>query len=204
MSETLTPPAPAADAPAFDFEKLKGRPNLHQTPLGTSGHWSLEKLLSLTQAEALAIWRTLDPPPLAEMNGHYMGLGPDAVDFEHQKSYAARMYDSKSRTGYWLGKAFRPLTETTGEGYNRWRRPGGNVVRNMRMGTRIGPSLVDGRPAFILDYSVFTPGWTLIDELRKLDDFIYFAVAHTETEDGGRTPARFFLLTGPTDEWVGV
>lgn len=212
MMRNAAQPALAADdasgiaktaAPAFDFEKLKGRPNLHQTPLGARGEWSLEKLLSLTQAEGVELWRTLEAVDMREMNGHYMGMGPDALNEQYQKGYANFMFNENSKIGYWLGKAFRPLTDTTGEGYNRWRFPGGKVVRNLRMATRMGPSLVDGKPCYILDYSAFNPKMTLIDELRKLDESIYFGVATRDAGDGKRDRPDFFILVGPTDEWVG-
>ena len=195
--------AAAAQPAAFDFESLKGRPNLNQTPLGSSGQWSLEKLLSLTQAEGMALWATLPPVAMAEMNGHYMGLGPDAKDQEYQKRYAAFMFNEKSPRGYWLGKAFKPLTATTGEGYNRWRFPGGRIDRNLRMATRMGNSLIDGKPAYILDYSAFNPKSTLVDELRKLDDFVYLGAATVDAGGGKRSDPDFFILIGPTDEWVG-
>lgn len=192
-----------ADAAPMDFETLKGRPNLHQTPLGTSGHWSLEKLLSLTQAEGIALWRDLPAVDMAEMNGHFMGLGPDANDVEYQARYAKYMFNEASTRGYWLGKAFKPITATKGEGYNRWRMQDGKVVRNLRMETRMGVSLVDGKPAYLLDYNVFNPKMTLIDEIRKLDDFIYLGVATYVQKDGTRSAPDFFILTGPTDSWVG-
>lgn len=195
--------AAAAQPAAFDFESLKGRPNLSQTPLGSSGQWSLEKLLSLTQAEGIALWKTLEAVPMAEMNGHYMGLGPDAKNEQYQKGYAAFMFDEKSPRGYWLGKAFRPLTATTGEGYNRWRFTGGRIDRNLRMATRMGPSLIDNKQSYILDYSAFNPRSTLVDELRKLDDSVYLGAATTAAADGKRNPPDFFILIGPTDEWVG-
>lgn len=194
----------AAPATPFDPETLKGRPNLNQTPVGTSGKWSLEKLLSLTQAEGIEIWRTLPPATVAEMNGHYMGLGPDALNLEYQKGYANYMFNEKSPRGYWLGKAFRPLTATTGEGYNRWRFPNQKVVRNLRLDTRAGTSLIDGKPAYILDYTAINKGMTLIDEVRKLEDGVYFGAATTDAGGGKRSKPDFFILVGPTDEWVGA
>jgi hypothetical protein len=199
-AKTATATAPAAP---MDFEKLKGRPNLRQTPLGVTGHWSLEKLLSLTQAEGVALWKTLAAVPMAEMNGHYMGMGPDALNEKYQERYAAFMFDEKSSRGYWLGKAFRPLSETAGEGYNRWRFPAGVVKRNLRMATRMGPSLVDDKLSYILDYSAFNPKMTLVDELRKLDETIYLGIATRDAGDGKRDQPDFFILVGPTDEWVG-
>jgi hypothetical protein len=197
-----------AKAPAIDMAALESRPILNQTPVGSSGEWTLEKLLSLTQKEQEAIWRTLPAPRLQEMNGHYMGLGPQADNPAVQKSYAAYMYDEKSVRGAWQGKAFRPLTATTGEGYNRWRFPGGKIERNLRMATRIAPSIIDGKPAYVLDYPAFNQT-TLFDEVRKLDDGVYIGaatVAQAGGPNGNGTRGRIdmFILIGPTDEWVGA
>ena len=198
----------AAQPAAFDFKALEGRPILNQTPAGASGAWTLEKLLALTQAEQETLWRGLPSPTLQEMNGHYLGLGPQADKPNVQQSYAAFMYDEKSVRGAWLGKAFRPLTPTTGEGYNRWRFPGGRVERNLRMATRIENSIIDGKPAYILDYPAFNKT-TLVDEVRKLDDGIYHgaatvAMAGGPNGGGARGRIDMFVLIGPTDEWVGA
>lgn len=197
-----------AQAPAFDFKALEGRPILNQTPVGASGVWTLEKLLSLTQREQETLWRQLPAPELKEMNGHYMGIGPMADKPDVQKGYAAFMYDEKSVRGAWQGKAFRPLNGATGEGYNRWRFPGGRIERNLRMATRIDNSILDGKPAYILDYPAFNQT-TLVDEVRKLDDGIYLgaatvAVANGPTGAGTRGRIDMFVLIGPTDEWVGA
>lgn len=194
--------------PSIDMQALQGRPILNQTPVGSSGVWTLEKLLSLTQAEQEALWRAAPAPTLQEMNGHYMGLGPMADNPEAQKAYAAYMFDEKSVRGAWLGKAFHPLNATTGEGYNRWRFPGGRVERNLRMSTHIGKSLIDGKPAYVLDYPAFNQT-TLVDELRKLDDGVYVGaatVAQAGGPNGNGTRGRIdmFFLIGPTDEWVGA
>ncbi len=196
-----------APTPAIDMKALESRPILNQTPVGT-GKWTLEQLLSLTQAEQERLWRNLPSPTLEEMNGHYFGIGPQADDPEVQKSYAAYMYDEKSVRGAWLGKAFRPLDAKVGEGYNRWRFPGGRIERNLRMATRIDNSIIDGKPAYILDYPAFNQT-TLVDELRKLDDGVYVGAA-TVAKDGGpnangtRSKIDMFILIGPTDEWVGA
>ena len=185
---------------AFDVAKLKGRDNLGQTPLGNSGQWSLEKILALTPAEVLELWRGLPAPPMQEMNGHYMGLRPDTGAGGLFPN--AKLFDEKK--GYWLGKAFRPVTDTVGEGYNRMRLPGSKVKRVGRMRTRIDKSLVDGKPAFILDYAAINKKSTLMDELRKLDDSIYLGVGTMAEKDGKRTAPDMFILIGPTDEWVGA
>ena len=47
--------------------------------------WSVEKLLALTRDEVIALWKTLDPPEFTELDGHYMGIIPNAGDLSTQK-----------------------------------------------------------------------------------------------------------------------
>ena len=197
-----TPAAEPVAKPRLDPRTLGGRPILGQTPVGT-GRWTLEQLLSLTQEEGIALWRELPSPTLEEMNGHYQGFGPEGLDPEFQKGYADYMFNERSPRGYWLGKAFRPLNAADGEGYNRWRFAGGRVERNLRMATRVAPSIIDGAPCYVLDYSAFNAGMTLYDELRKLDDGVLIGTATVAKRDGGRSKLSMFVLIGPTDEWVG-
>jgi len=165
--------------------------------------WSVEKLLALTKDEVIALWKTLDPPEFTELDGHYMGIIPNAGDLSTQKATGDFMYNEDSAIGYWLGKAYKPTSATKGEGYNRWRKPGGKVVRNMQFGTDMAKSLIDDRPSFMMYYGHYNKESTLIDELRKLDDYIYIGMGTTELEDGKRSAPGHFILTGPTDRWVG-
>jgi len=188
---------------SFNFQQLKGRPNLDQTPLGNSAKWSLEKLLALTQREGVKLWSGLPAVPIKEMNGHYLGLIPCADNIEQQRKYAKLFLNENSGIGYWLGNGFRPTGDTTGEGYNRFRLRGGTIVRNYRMKTRIGPSSIDGKPSFIVDYSEFHKEPPTREELRKLDDSSYLGVSRNPTAKGKRDELFFWVLVGPTDEWVG-
>jgi hypothetical protein len=197
MSDVLERP------PVVDEAKLRSRNNLDQTPLGPAGRWTLEKILALNAEESLALWRTLPSPTLEEMDGHYMGLGANGDDPKRQAGFAKAMLNESSRLGYWLGKAFHPTSASAGEGYNRWRYPGNKIVHNQRMLTRIAPSLIDGAPAYCLDYPAVNPNSSLIDELRRLDDGVYIGAATTAAPEGGRTRPGLFLLVGPTDRWVG-
>jgi len=165
--------------------------------------WSVEKLLALNHDEVLALWETLDPPVLTELDGHYMGLVPNGGDAEAQAGLKVFMYNENSSRGYWLGKAYKATSATAGEGYNRWRFPGGKVVRNLRFGTKMGTSLIDGRPALMMYYGDFNDS-TLTDEIRKLDEYIFLGMGTTLLENGERSAPGHFILTGPTDDWVGV
>ena len=198
------PLAAAAEPGDFDVSILKGRDKLNQTPLGTSGKWTLERILALTPAETIALWRTLPPPPLKEMNGTYIGSRPDSATATGDAGLAPNPKLFNEKTGYWLGKSFRPLTDTTGEGYNRKRIPGGKIVRMLQFTTRIDKSLVDGKPALFIDYSPFDKDAKLTDELRKLDDSIYLGIGTLDLGNGKRGVPDAFIITGPTEEWVGI
>jgi hypothetical protein len=66
----------------------------------------------------------------------------------------------------------------------------------------VGPSLIAGKPSFLIDYGAFNPNNTLVDEMRKLDDGVYLGAATTAAADGRRTAPEHFVLAGPVDEWV--
>ena len=202
FTPTTAPAAPPTE-PAEDATTTATTQTPSSLPLSHSGTWTMEQLLALDRVAVLTLWKTLSAVPMAELNGHYQGIVPNGGDATRQASTADFMYNESSERGYWLGKAYKPLTATTGEGYNRWRFPGGKVVRNLRFGTEMGTSLIDGKPAFLMHYSDFNDT-TLIDELRKLDDNVYLGMGTTETKDGKRSAPGHFALVGPTDEWVGA
>lgn len=198
---TLQPTAIAADGQ----DAAAVRKDLATIPDGSmpvSKDWTLEQILAMNRDSILALWKTLPPIPLEELNGHYQGLVPNAGVKDRQARARDYMYNENSVRGYWLGKAYKKTGNNEGEGYNRWRFPNGKIVRNLRFSTKIGPSLIDGKPALIMNYGAYNKS-TLIDELRKLDQYVYLGVGTTATADGKRTPPEHFVLLGPTDEWIG-
>lgn len=172
--------------------------------------WTEERIMALTRDEVMKLWRECPAVDMAELDGEYKGLIPNAGDEAAQKATAKLMYDEDGQMGYWLGKAFTPLGKTVGDGYNRYRRPGGKVDRYYRFATKMGTSLIDGKPAFIIRYATYhlplLQGHenTLVDELRKLDDGVYLGVGTIGRPDGTRTPPGHFVLIGPVAKWVGV
>ncbi len=179
------------------------QPKVADASMPVSKKWTLEQVLAMNRDQIIAVWKTLPPVPLKELNGHYMGLVPNAGDKARQASTTDYMYNENSPRGYWLGKAYQQTGENKGEGYNRWRFPGGKVVLNLRFSTEVGTSLIDGKPALMMYYGAFNDS-TLIDELRKLDEYVYLGVGTKKAPDGKRTEPGHFILLGPTDQWVGV
>lgn len=173
-------------------------------PLSPNDNWDLVKILSLNREQVMELWSQAPAAPMSELNGHYMGLVPNDGDAEKQLSIADFMYNEASPRGYWLGKAYKATSATEGIGYNRWRLPGGKIVRNGRFSTRMGTSLIDGKPALLMFYGTYNPDSTLIDEIRKLNDYVYLGLGSSAAADGTRSDPGHFMLIGPTDEWVGV
>ena len=169
-----------------------------------TGEWTLADVLAMSRDEIIDLWSISPAPEFTAFKGHYMGLVPNAGDAKRRASTNATMFDEGSERGYWLGKAYMPTTATTGEGYNRWRFPGGKIVHNLRFGTEAGTSLIDGKPALLMYYGAYNEGNTLIDEIRQLDHDIFLGMGTREAENGGRSEPGHFVLIGPTDDWVGV
>ena len=165
--------------------------------------YSLEQLLAMGRQEIIDTWGALPAVSLDELQGHFMGLVPNGDDPKRQAETASRMYNENSGKGFWLGKAYRKTGDNEGEGYNRRRLPGGRIVLLGRFTTEVGPGLIDGRPSLLMYYgSYHAESPSFVDEIRKLDDYIYMGVGSSLSADGTRSPGHF-ILQGPTDEWVG-
>jgi len=179
----------------------------------TGEDWTEERIMTLNRGEILRMWGEAPAVEMAELCGEYRGLIPNAGDVEQQKIAARIMYNLDSPQGYWLGKAYCPLSHTRGDGYNRYRRPDGSIHRFMRFSTEMGTSLIDGKPALMMYYGAYqlqppvVPEGTentLVDEIRKLTDGVYLGVGTIGLPDGKRTDPGHFVLAGPVGQWVGV
>jgi len=173
--------------------------------------WTRENIMELNREEVIELWKQCPAADVTELVGEFEGLIPNAGDEEAQKRSAEVMYNENSRTGYWLGKAFWPLSKTRGDGYNRYRHPGGMIERYMRFATEMGTSLIDGKPSLMMYYGAYQLRLlpegqenTLTDEIRKLADGIYLGVGTAKMPDGSRTPPGHFVLAGPVGTYFRV
>jgi hypothetical protein len=169
--------------------------------------WTIPQLVSMKREEFITLWKTLPAPDFKEMNGEYSGYCIDSRNPEIRKRLAEFMFNEASGFGYWLGKAYKPVSANKGEGYNHCRRLGGWVERHLRFGTEVATSLIDGKPSFMLYYGHFKNGSgarDLTDELRKLADGIYLGCGTTLLPDGKRSEPGPFIMAGPIHQWVGV
>jgi hypothetical protein len=170
--------------------------------------WTRENIMELNREEVFELWKQCPAVSMTEMVGEFDGLIPNAGNPEAQKRTAEVMYNENSRTGYWLGKAFWPLSKTKGDGYNRYRHPGGRIEYWMRFGTEIGTSLIDGKPSLMMYYGAYrhrlVPAGqenTLTDEIRKLAPGIYLGMGTVRLPDGKRSPPGHFVMVGPVGEY---
>ncbi len=170
--------------------------------------WTRENVMELSREEIFELWKRCPAAKMTELVGEFDGLIPNAGDEERKKLTDEFMYNENSRTGYWLGKAFWPLSKTKGDGYNRYRRTGGKIEYYMRFATEMGTSLIDGKPSLLMHYGAYRLRWipagqenTLIDEIRKLADGIYLGMGTVKMPDGSRSEPGHFVLVGPVGEY---
>lgn len=124
-------------------------------------------------------------------------------------------YNKSGNGRTWLGKSFKADNKTKGEGCNRIRSSSGEICWVDRFATYPGTSSIDGKAAFIVDYSPFdnVPGRDLKmkDEIRVLGKHTYLCIAVSQKVVKGLTPRpradgqgaepEFFFLGGPVDSW---
>lgn len=179
---------------------------LHRDP---STARKLQQLRQLGRTELTAVFRTLPAPSPQEMDGEFDSDLPDYSREEWRQTMAALGKD------YWLGKSYtpRPLDGHDGHGLNRYRRPDGAVMRISRFVWSIAASVVDGRDSLVMRYAPFK-NWggshDLIDEVRVAAPGVYLGLYHTAApvpgftprQEGARSAWEFFLLSGPTADFV--
>lgn len=170
--------------------------------------WTRENIMELNRDQVFELWKQCPAAKMTELVGEFDGLIPNTGDEERQTRANALMYDENSRTGYWLGKAFWPISKTKGDGYNRYRRPGGKIENYMRFATEMGTSLIDGKPSLMMYYGAYRLRWipegqenTLTDEIRKLADGIFLGMGTTKLPDGTRSQPGHFVMVGPVGEY---
>ena len=170
--------------------------------------WTRENIMELNREQIFELWKQCPAAEMTELVGEFDGLIPNAGDEERQRRTAEIMYNENSPQGYWLGKAYWPLSKTKGDGYNRYRRPGGRIECYMRFATEMGMSLIDGKPSLMMYYGAYHLRLlpedmenTLTDEIRKLADGIYLGMGTVRMPDGSRSEPGHFVLVGPVGEY---
>jgi hypothetical protein len=164
-----------------------------------------EDLKRLSKAELMQLFHAAESPDFQSMKGEYKA---EVISAGVMSPLAELFIHHLFGPGRWIGKAFFPFESRSGWGYNLFSEKKNEgappVIRCCKMATRVGPSYIDDKESFHLDYSPYNRSinYTLHDELRKIHDTLFLGMGYMGFSVGAIMPAPFLLYGEPT-EWVG-
>lgn len=188
-----------------------------------------EDLLEMTRKQLMELFHRLDAPEMNEMRGEYRS---DFLNCGNSINIILAKFYLHFIWGVWQHKAFEPLGEAHGHGYNTFITTLPKLYENcfmaifakivylirsmfrltysMRMArimlnkTSMINSVFDNRPSFQLSYKEYNTFFTstMTDEIRKVNDHLYLGIGRLSVIFGKYNPMPFVLM-GPPDPWVG-
>jgi hypothetical protein len=191
--------------------------------------YGYEDVMKLNRKQLMTLFFQLDAPAMAEMRGEYRAALLDSGYILNDA--LARMY-LHFTWGDWQHKAFEPIDDQRGHGYNTFITTQSRLYENyfwasfMKMvciitslfrlhsprrlarimlnKTEMVASVFDGRPSFQLSYRDYNTFFTntMTDEVRKINDQLYLGIGRLTITLGKFNPMPFVLM-GPPDPWVG-
>ena len=166
----------------------------------------IEDIKKLSKAEVFQLFYAAPAPVFSEMKGEYraetlaVGIMAFSADYFTHHFFGP---------GMWLGKAFYPFEKDSGWGYNLFKGKAEDgsekVFRTRKMNTWVGPSTIDERISFHLNYGPYNGGMvhSMHDEIRKINDRLYLGMGYMAAGGGSINPAPFVLYGSPS-EWKGI
>jgi hypothetical protein len=143
------------------------------------------------------------PTKLDILEGHPRGRMLSVRTLDHGPLSSAIRAFAGSNGFPWGGKSFRGRGET-GEGVNRVHLGGRHNLFPFH--TRIGPSVLDGKPTVILNYDLpDNPGFirAIHDEIREVDAGLFLGPAMWKTKNGPVFVLWFALDTRVQSDPIG-
>ncbi|MCX8124959.1 MAG: hypothetical protein N3F66_12470 [Spirochaetes bacterium] len=175
-------------------------------------HATYDDIEKLSRKEKMQVFIAASTPKFTELNGEYKALllsggilGKSSELFTHH------VFPTGGITLHtkWVGKAFKPLSDSSGIGYNIFEektKTGTKILRLRKIETSIGLSKIakDGKDSFHIDYSKYNKGTvhSMRDEIRKINDNLYIGMGYMGLGGGSANPAPF-VLVGKPSSWVG-
>lgn len=156
----------------------------------------------LSTPELVELFCTLEAPAIREMHGEYRAT---LLQQPNLPATAAGQLLLGNPLVSWQCKAFRPVDEDSGRGYNTFSLAG-KVIQRYPMQTRLAPSRYDGRPAYYLIYRAYHSACgtiNMVDEVRRLETGRYLGIGTWGFTDAQRRIALPFLLEGPAADYRG-
>lgn len=161
-------------------------------------------LTAMPHAELVELFATLDAPGLSEMVGEFDGTPLQQPNVFRS---AVALVKVRNRLHRWKTKGFRQVDETSGRGYNIYRRAvSGRLMYRDPMTTRMALSHIDDRPAFQLDYRTFDTfnGFVnLVDDVRRVAPGLYLGFGMWGFTDRQRSVLQPFMLEATSRPYVG-
>ncbi|WP_280263662.1 hypothetical protein [Nocardia abscessus] len=160
------------------------------------------ELRRLDTSGLLALFTTLEAPTIAEIDGEYTAA---LLAQPNLFAVVTGKVAVGNPLGPWLCKAFRPVDENGGRGYNTFGEFG-RVRQRYPMRTLLAPSRYDGAPAYTLIYRAYTSmcgSIHMVDEVRRAAPGVYLGMGTWGYTDVQRRVSRPFLLTGPVGPYRG-
>jgi hypothetical protein len=188
-----------------------------------------EDLLGMNRKQLMALFSRLDAPDFSEMRGEYRAAFLNCGNIINL--LLGRLY-LNFIWGAWQHKAFEPLGEKYGHGYNTFITTQSHLYENcfiaifmralhlivsllrFNYATRVArimlnktsmvSSVFDGRSSFQLSYREYNTFFTstMTDEVRKVNGNLYLGIGRLTVTFGKYNPMPFALI-GPADPWVG-
>lgn len=156
----------------------------------------LSKLQTSRRKELKQIHRALPVPAVHELDGEFQGLLLDQGNVFATKLTAFFI----NKGGTWLGKAFQPLSEEMGQGYNVFRTRRG-INRCLRMQVHLRDT--DEGPRLMIEYHERNEGLIgrISDDVRRAAPGLFLGIGFVPL--GGRLfPSLqgrvMFAMVGPT------
>jgi len=164
-----------------------------------------EDIEKLTKSQIMQLFYAAPAPDFESMKGEYkartlpVGIQAPAADYFTHHFFGP---------GHWEGKAFAPVGNDKGRGYNLFSVPVKDgqvsVVRTRRLDSFEGKSPIDGKKSYILNYSAYNSGVVhgMQDEVRKVNDKLFICMGYMDIGGGSINPAPF-ILYGEPEKWMG-
>tara|TARA_R100000322_G_scaffold61485_3_gene38208 strand:- start:641 stop:1243 length:603 start_codon:yes stop_codon:yes gene_type:complete len=160
-------------------------------------------LMAMSVSELMKVFEGSPSPTMQQMDGEF------AARLLAQPGKLAQFIgevtiNNPLMPGRWLCKAFRPVSDKVGRGYNSFAHLG-RTVQRFPMETLIAPSRYDGRPAYTLVYGAF---WSMcgainmVDEVRQVGADLYLGIGTWGFTDAQRRVPLPFVLRGPVSPYV--
>ncbi len=156
-------------------------------------------LKAMSHAELITLFKTLGAPTLTEMQGEYRAT------LLKQPNVFATLSGLIINNPFldWQTKAFRPVDDAYGRGYNTFIQKN-KIIQKFPMQTTITTSKYDSKPIYQLfykRYKSFCGDINMVDEVRKVDENLYLGIGTWGFWKKQRMIAYPFMLEGPIHQY---